>query len=180
MVREGMESIIQPRVIDSVVIGGQMQVILVKNTSETHDRSAPKVLVKNLSGTVDYTPAVPSAPAELTASNVLKIKERVAEIDVGAVASIKLLYNTTKKTIDGLCFYGKDIEVGELGRAFLGNRSSISLAASPSSSNTSWLACSPLIWSCSPSSLATKALLQNFCACFVMHANCAFVWSSFI
>lgn len=109
IVRKGIESIISRRcILIKITIGGQIRVILVKNTNATHDRDAPKALAQNLSGSIQHTPIQPPSAA-------VKFEERMTEMDVEKVQTVKFLRNSITKSIDGLCYF--DVQDQELGRA---------------------------------------------------------------
>ena len=110
IVQKGIECIISRRcILIKITIGGQMRVILVKNTNASHDRDAPKALAQNLSGSIEHTPIQPPSTAPV------KFEDRMTEMDVENVQAVKYLRNSITKLIDGLCFF--DVQHQELGRA---------------------------------------------------------------
>ena len=110
-VRTGIEAIVHRRcILLKVVIGGKLQVLLVKNSSATHDQGAPKALPMNMSGSKEYTQTQPATKEPMA------FDKRMVEVDVDAVTSMKLLVDTTTKSIDGLCFVDSVYTV--IGQAF--------------------------------------------------------------
>ena len=100
MVREGLEVLVQRRGISlSIGIGGNKRIVLVKNTSTSHSRSYPRALQAKLTGTAEYM------PEQSNNSQPVQFDERLVEVNVAQVSSIKLLVSTSTNMTHGLCFY---------------------------------------------------------------------------
>ena len=108
-----MEAVVNRRCIAiKTMFGVKIELILVHNTSTSHDRYSLKALPQELSGSVEYTPTEPVP----NPSDPMKFDKRMLRVDIDKVKSMKLLCNSLTKMIDGLTFV--DEEENELGRAF--------------------------------------------------------------
>ena len=81
-VRTGMEAVVNRRCIAiKTMFGVKIELILVHNTSTSHDRYYPKSLPQELSGSVEYTPTEPVP----NPSDPMKFDKRMLRVDIDKV-----------------------------------------------------------------------------------------------
>ena len=92
----------------NVIRHGKIHMAIVNNTDPNHDVMCPQPVPRGMSDPLQYAPP---QPARLFPA----FEDRVANIDVSRIESLKYLHNTIDQTLDGLVFVGANDAV--LGRS---------------------------------------------------------------